>query len=275
MELSCPQCDTRFSIPEEALGPAGRKVRCSRCAHVWHAKAAEKDDTLTLDLAITPRTAMPDRTSVAHKPADLSASHATSGSAGRQTYADSGQAETAQPPDLPPLPAHSIPRWQNPQAEPVAPPAADAPRARWGGVILGLVLLAGIGLSYALRDQIAATLPATKPVFQLAEVPLEQVGDGLEFINLASSQVTENGQPLLRVTGFIQNTQDFGRPLPWVLIQVVDTQNRVVAEATQPPPQPGTIEPQGAIRIVYDLPQPEGAADKMSITMDFVEGPQS
>lgn len=218
---------------------------------------------------------MPDRAPVTRKAADTSASHASSGSVGRQTYADSGQAETGQPPDLPPLPAHSIPRWQKPQAEPVAAPPADPPRARWGGVILGLVLLAGIGLSYALRDQIATALPVTKQVFQLAEVPLEHVGDGLEFINLASGRVTENGQPLLRVTGFIQNTQDFRRPLPWVLIQVVDRQNRIIAESTQPPPQPGTIEPQGAIRIVYDLPQPDGSAEEMSIAMDFVEGPKS
>jgi len=273
MELSCPQCGTLFSLPDEALGPAGRKVRCSVCAHVWHASPEEKDDTLTLDLAITPRVAMPDRKPAVRRLGETSASNAAFRGTGQQGYADSAPGKNDLPPELPPLSAQNIPRWERPPAKPA--PAAAAPQARWGGVVLGLLLLAVVGVSYALRDGIVAAVPAAKHVFHLAEVPLARVGEGLEFINLSSGQVTENGQPLLRVTGFIQNSADFRRPLPWVLIQVVDDQDRVIAKTTQPPPRPGTIEPQGAVRIVYDLPRPEGAVDEMSIAMDFVEGPHN
>ena len=36
MILTCPNCETQFSVPDQAIGPSGRKVRCSKCTHVWH-----------------------------------------------------------------------------------------------------------------------------------------------------------------------------------------------------------------------------------------------
>jgi len=36
MIISCPECETSFNIPNNALGENGRKVKCSKCSHVWH-----------------------------------------------------------------------------------------------------------------------------------------------------------------------------------------------------------------------------------------------
>jgi predicted Zn finger-like uncharacterized protein len=35
MILTCPECSSRFVLPDEALGEDGRKVKCSACGHVW------------------------------------------------------------------------------------------------------------------------------------------------------------------------------------------------------------------------------------------------
>lgn len=38
MYISCPECDAKFVVRPEQIGKNGRKVRCSKCAHVWHQK---------------------------------------------------------------------------------------------------------------------------------------------------------------------------------------------------------------------------------------------
>jgi predicted Zn finger-like uncharacterized protein len=39
MILTCPSCAANFVVPPAAIGPHGRRVRCSRCKHEWHATA--------------------------------------------------------------------------------------------------------------------------------------------------------------------------------------------------------------------------------------------
>lgn len=38
MKLTCDACDATFAVPDSAIKPEGRKVKCSKCGHVWIAK---------------------------------------------------------------------------------------------------------------------------------------------------------------------------------------------------------------------------------------------
>jgi predicted Zn finger-like uncharacterized protein len=38
MYIFCPNCRTNFVISNDLIGPEGKKVRCSKCQHVWYQK---------------------------------------------------------------------------------------------------------------------------------------------------------------------------------------------------------------------------------------------
>jgi len=40
MILNCPNCATRYIVPDEAIGVSGRQVRCASCKHRWFQEGA-------------------------------------------------------------------------------------------------------------------------------------------------------------------------------------------------------------------------------------------
>lgn len=51
MYIACPECDTRFVVNSEQIGTHGRKVKCSKCSHIWHQRL---DNHLRIEPVLEP-----------------------------------------------------------------------------------------------------------------------------------------------------------------------------------------------------------------------------
>ena len=51
MILECPECTTRYMVPDRAIGPEGRTVRCAKCRHSWHQPPLSEIDADELEEA--------------------------------------------------------------------------------------------------------------------------------------------------------------------------------------------------------------------------------
>jgi predicted Zn finger-like uncharacterized protein len=57
MYIACPECDTKFVVTPKQIGTHGRKVKCSKCSHIWHQKLddnARIEPTVTAPIKTTP-----------------------------------------------------------------------------------------------------------------------------------------------------------------------------------------------------------------------------
>ncbi|KPF62064.1 zinc-ribbon domain-containing protein [Porphyrobacter sp. AAP60] len=102
MIIACPACNTRYAVPEAAIGSEGRTVRCAKCKHSWFQDPPALDLVQPLEDAPAPppETAAPSPEAPAPPPEP-----------------------EAQPEQEPASP--SISHWRTPQGVGVAPAAEE------------------------------------------------------------------------------------------------------------------------------------------------------
>ncbi len=150
MIIACPACDTRYAVPDTAIGDEGRTVRCAKCKHSWY------EEPKALDL-----------TEIVESPFAADTPEAAPAS------------DTAPEPAPPPAPPSPAPKPETPTAEQSAPdgPSVSHWKSSDARVSPPTTGIASRALQRGLAEKEAAQAKVAKAVKdnEKAEAPVEDV----------------------------------------------------------------------------------------------------
>lgn len=247
MILQCPECATRYLVPDSAIGAEGRTVRCANCRHCWFQEPA------VIGAPLSERPPAP--------PVAVAVSPAPAPTAGPDPVASVE----------PPRPEPSYP-------EPVVAPAEqfDAfahqppfgrprvnPGRRWtvAAVVAGLLMLAAVGLIAWLGSPGLLSRLGLAP----AESPLRLKDNPIERREL------ENGSELFAVSGQVTNPSASRQRVPDIRAELRDAQGRLVYSWTITPQQ-RTLAPGGAVE--FNSAKLDVPANSKRLELSFAGDPQ-
>ena len=231
MILTCPSCSTRYTVDEAKFPASGRTVRCAKCGHSWHQPGPEPEPVAAPEpdpvLAAPPE---PDSA-----PAAVDPSTPFAPASATRAYAPAAQ-----------LPEK--PKGQGLQTVAVA--------AGWAGLIAVVLLIGYSAVRY--RQDIAAIWPQSAAVY--SGVGLKVNAGGIDFRDVAYKRESEDGQPVLVVTGQIVNLASRELPIPQaVRVTLTDADNRELYHWPFKPSAP-TLKAGGTLPFRTRLTNPPAAA---------------
>jgi predicted Zn finger-like uncharacterized protein len=229
MILSCPACQTRYLVDEDALrGSAGRTVRCANCAHIWHQSAPSEPY------------------------------------ADEEAAEPEGRIEPAL--EVPPRPgASAVPSFNIPERslrvhEPSGRKRTHRVAIRWLvlGVLFALAILAGVVVA---RGAVVALWSPAGRLFTLAGLPVAPSWSGLKIGKLTPTRSLDG----VTIEGKSTNTGNITRDLPRLRVALHDAVDREVRFKIIDPPRP-RLDPGAVAHFKTPFEHPEDAATGVVVT---------
>ncbi|MBH0237208.1 zinc-ribbon domain-containing protein [Methylobrevis albus] len=287
MKISCPNCAKTYTLADGAIGPAGRSVRCSRCATTWLAQAPAET---------APEESLDDAWETAS--AELAASGATDTGVG-------ADAATTDDWFRPPAPDEDAPAAPEPldaalgagpvidavpggfgdddaaRSRQAAKPRPKGPARKVGGkakrrpaglrveippVFASLLAAAGFAAfitgAVMLREPIVRLVPDLASLYGF--VGLEVNLRGLAIRDLKTFGEVDASGPVLVVEGQIVNVTAAAREVPMLRFGLKSEQHREIFAWSMEPAQP-TLAPGETSRFRSRLPLPPDAASEIEV----------
>jgi len=286
MLISCPNCATNFSVPDKALQPSGRTLKCAKCGHKWFQSPAQAEHDFGLDedsFPPPPSPAPEPRPMFSAPEPDLDFDSEPPSPPPQVSAAARASADLDVDLDEPPFPSFASKGRDNepPQdfdldggPQPIPEVFSNPPKTKKGTAGLWLLLLvlllgAAAGAAYYFQEKVVDAWAPAHDILTDLGLRREKPGAGLELRNAGTPErFVQNETEVLIVRGIIANISDRERPVPTMKLVLLDRDKAVVQEKLSQPPVTA-LDPGGTagFRIILERPD----ANAVEVNVLFVD----
>lgn len=291
MIISCPYCQTRYQVANDAIGSVGRKVQCASCQKAWQAMpeppkpklsvvppSSPEDDQLFDDFAeegLDEAFASEEKSLAAKLEA---AAETLRQQAAAKTIDEIKSVLSDEAPAPEPAPAvaarpvdqamlrkrqRAFSQRQHSLARSL--PLARIQRALRLGGAAALVLIMGFGI--AMRTDIVRVWPDLAGVYAALGIGVNVVG--LEFRDMHTMRILRDGKEVMVVTATLFSVTDRAVSVPPVIVTLLDERERPLYEWSAAAPAPD-LGPGEIVAFETQLAAPP--ANTARVRLSFAHG---
>ena len=296
MILTCPACDTKYVVKDDAIPPQGRQVRCAACKHSWHQDPelvlGEPASEADMDFG-GPPPPPPGAVEepVVEVPAEALADQEIAGEPQPETLAPEESPwgtvseEPSPTPSFAPQPEETVTgealgeeappiaeEWQAPVSPEPAQPTEEEfasyspivedeePKRRWPLILLILLLIAGAAAAFWFFAP-----PEWKQRAGLAQggaTPLQLM------ITTSDRQPLQSGNELVAISGRVINPTDSEQNVPPIRAELRDKETRQLVHSWTIAPPARVLAPRSSASFnSAEVDVPKGG-DELTVTLD-------